>query len=115
MDIVLKFNVQGSVEEPYAVTFERIGAKLRAYCSCEAAERGLHCKHRINILKGDKKGIVSGNEADVPKVVSMLAGTKLEIIMKEVGALEDEAERIKKELKKSKEKLARWMDPPANY
>ncbi|MBI9083500.1 MAG: SWIM zinc finger family protein [Desulfobacterales bacterium] len=103
------FLVKGSAAEPYRVTFEKEGSNLKAYCTCPAGEHGLHCKHRVNILKGIEKGIVSENVADVAGVASWLPGSDLEEAIRVVDDLEAHASRIKKELSKAKKILARSM------
>jgi uncharacterized Zn finger protein len=48
------FLVQGSAAEPYKVIFKlRDDKNLSAYCTCQAGQKGTHCKHRINILRGE--------------------------------------------------------------
>lgn len=107
--MIQEFFVQGSAPEPYHVTFEKEGNKLNAYCTCPAGQNGMHCKHRLNILKGSIKKIVNGNQSDVEKVVSWLHGTDLEEAIKRVDQLEKEASIIKKKLSRAKKLIARLM------
>lgn len=104
-----EFLVKGSASDPYRVVFNKDGRNLSAYCTCPAEENGLYCKHRINILRGSTKNIVSGNPADVTDVVTWLGGTDVEACLDSVEKLESEAERIKSELTKAKKDLARAM------
>jgi len=106
----VSFEVQGSAPEPYTVTFiKRTENNLSAYCSCPAGENGLHCKHRINILMGETKGIVSDNLGDVSIVQAWVPGTDIEEKLLKALRLESEFNRIKKELSTAKKELAQAM------
>jgi hypothetical protein len=105
-----RFEVQGSAPAPYRVTFiRREGHNLSAYCSCPAGENGQHCKHRLNILAGESKGIVSQNVNDVALVQAWLPGTDLEAAIEKMRNLEAEAARITKALSLAKKDVARAM------
>ncbi|WP_405220171.1 hypothetical protein [Lentisalinibacter sediminis] len=104
-----EFQVKGSVAEPYTVTFERSGANLTALCTCKAAQNGQHCKHRLEIMRGESKGIVSDNVADAASVPAMVDGSDVEPYLREVERLEAEAGEIKKRLAGAKKTLARRM------
>ena len=106
----IRFQVQGSAPSPYDVTFVNRGSgNLSAFCTCPAGENGQSCKHRIAILNGETKGIVSGNEHEVPLVASWLAGSDIESALKEVVAAELLLERAKKEVARVKKLLAQAM------
>ena len=106
----IRFQVQGSADSPYDVTFVNRGkGNLSAYCTCPAGENGQYCKHRFAILNGEIKAIVSGNEHEVSLVVSWLAGSDIESALKDVAAAEFELERAKKEVSRVKKLLAEAM------
>ncbi len=113
MDEKIEFLVQGSAEEPYAVTFNKNGNNLTAHCTCPAGQVGQYCKHRFGILKGISKGIVSGNESQVITVADWLPGTDVEIALNEVEEAEKvyemEVKKLKKVLTGYKKKLARAL------
>jgi uncharacterized Zn finger protein len=104
-----EFVVQGSAPEPYHVTFEKEGNRFNAYCTCPAGQNGMHCKHRLNILKGSAKKILSDNHSDVEEVVSWLPETDLEKAINQLERLEKEAAKIKKQLSIAKKQLAQSM------
>lgn len=107
---VIEFLVQGSLPEPYEVTFTRSGNTINAFCTCPAAESGgTACKHRLSILTGLKVGIVSGNVDQVQAVASWLASSNLEMRMAEVDHAEQEAEAAKKTVSAAKKRLAAAM------
>lgn len=105
----ISFKVQGSAAEPYTTTFKREGSNLTAHCSCPAGEMGQYCKHRLNILEGITKGIVSGNEPEVATVVTWLRGTDVEQALQAVRDAEKRYDEAKKQLDGLKKKLARAL------
>ncbi|MBE3063506.1 MAG: SWIM zinc finger family protein [Spirochaetes bacterium] len=104
------FLVQGSAADPYTVTFkQRSPGNLSAYCTCPAGEKGTFCKHRLGILRGEARGIVSPNAADVARVRSWLAGSDVEAAIAAVEACEDAVTRAESDLAKAKKALGRAM------
>ena len=106
----LRFSIHGSSDEPYTVRFERpASGNLNAYCTCPAGKNGQYCKHRVNLLNGEIKGIVSGNEDDLPKLAEMIKGSDVETTYNRVIDLEAQAARIKKQISDAKKDLAAAM------
>ena len=106
----LIFMVKGSAEDPYEVKFlKRSETNLSAYCTCPAGKKGQYCKHRFNILKGIKKGIVSDNLDDVETVASWLPGSDIEKAMAYVAESEKRLTAAKKKLSEAKKLVARAM------
>lgn len=103
------FLVQGSAPEPYKVTFRKNGTNLSAYCTCPAGENGQHCKHRLGILSGSTKSIVSKNTSDVEVVCDWLPGSDIEEAWLEHTRLESELIKVKRNLSEAKKALARAM------
>ncbi len=101
----IKFLVQGSSPEPYEVVFNNDEGKLTAYCSCPAGEHGTHCKHRVRILGGSSKDIVSDNKKDIETVLSWLPGTLLESAIKEFITTEKIYEKANKDFTNAKKIL----------
>lgn len=105
----LQFIVEGSRGDEYLVTFEREGRNLNAFCTCQAGQNGLYCKHRFALMDGDMTTLLSDNASDVGKMKAILAGTDVEAAYKRVL----EAERVHKaatrELSDAKKALARAM------
>ena len=106
----LTFRVKGSSSDPYEVIVIKDGDSLTALCSCPAGQHGNFCKHRIGILDGKTRGIVSDNADSVPTVVGWLAGTDVEAALAEVRAVEKNKDAGKDELATAKRKLARAMN-----
>lgn len=106
----LSFQVKGSSAEPYEVTFIKDGDSLTALCSCPAGQYGNFCKHRISILDGDGRAIVSDNADSVPTVVDWLQGTDVAAALGEFRELEESTDKPKSALVAAKRKLARAMN-----
>ena len=105
----IKFLVQGSALEPYELSFRKSGANIISLCTCPAALNGQHCKHRLGIFRGSRKGIISGNEDQVALVQSWIPGTDIELLLNQVAEAESTFERAKKDLGTLKKRLARAM------
>ena len=103
----IAFLVQGSQEKPYEVTFKSDGKRLVARCTCTAARNGLHCKHRLLIMKGKTNGIISDNKDEVATVTAFwLPGTQVEEALRKVEICEAKVKKSKKPDKRAKENLA---------
>jgi hypothetical protein len=105
----LSFLVKGSSAEPYEVTFIKDGNSLTALCSCPAGQYGNFCKHRISILEGDGKAIISDNASRVPTIIDWLQGTDVAAALTEFREIE-KADKPKSVLVAAKRKLARAMN-----
>lgn len=106
----LVFMVQGSAIEPYKVVFSRLSATVIAvYCDCPAGGMGIACKHRLNIINGKTKGIVSGNEGQVAEIAAWLPGSDIERAIAEVVTADELLDHAKDRLFRAKRELARTM------
>jgi hypothetical protein len=103
---MLSFQVHGTSGEIYLVEAERIGTFLRMTCSCQAADYGIHCHHRLELLAGDASAVVSGNAADVSTLVDMLAGSTLEAALADLH----KAEAIQQAAKRERDKRMKAVD-----
>ena len=106
----LKFLVKGSAPQPYELIFIKDGASLTAICNCPAGAHGNFCKHRIGILDGKPKGLVSDNAEQVTTVVEWLVGTDVEAALHALRAIEKDKTVPKSDLAAAKKKLARAMN-----
>ena len=104
---MLRFKMRGSQGDLYLVEVHTTAAAtLRLTCTCEAADHGIHCHHRIELLRGDAKNLVSKNAADVAELQRMLVGTKLAAAMEELAA----AERAQAEAKVARDRCMHAVD-----
>jgi hypothetical protein len=100
------FKVQGSASEPYTTSFYQTESKIVAQCSCPAGKMGQLCKHRLCILQGDTKGIVSSNSSDIQDVLSWIRGTDVEDALRQFQEAEKNFAEAKKQLGVIKRRLA---------
>ncbi|MEO5346731.1 MAG: hypothetical protein H7834_10195 [Magnetococcus sp. YQC-9] len=56
------------------IMVRKTGKNLTATCSCTSGVDDI-CQHRINLLSGSARDVISNNTEDVKKVVSWIAGT----------------------------------------
>lgn len=106
----LQFKIKGSSDTPYSIRIvRREDGNLSAYCTCQAADNGLHCKHRIGVLSGKPAGVVGDRSADLKIVQSWVKGSDIEAVMLELQAAEDQLEEIKTKVARLKKTLARAM------
>jgi hypothetical protein len=102
----IEFKVQGREDEPYTVTINKVGSNLSAECTCAAGTYGSFCKHRVNIIKGNKDGIVSTNLSELPIVKKWFTGTIIEKNILEIEKTEAEIETLNKKVKGLKKQLS---------
>lgn len=102
----LSFTVEGSRGDLYSVTFVRSGNNLNCFCSCQAGQNGLYCKHRFALMEGDVTDLVSENEDDVGLLKQMLVGTDVEAAYAIVRDAEISYEKAKQTLSDAKHRLA---------
>lgn len=107
--MIKRFEVKGSASEPYKILIKKDIKNLSAYCTCPAGSNGMHCKHRISILLGSSKNVVSDNASEVDEVAAWVAGSDIEAALNIIAELEDQSTRIKKELSAARKALAKTM------
>jgi uncharacterized Zn finger protein len=108
--VIYSFQIQGSADDPYDVSFERTGNNLRAACTCSAGKNGTHCKHRINLLNGVVDGLVSENLMEVNALKELLTGSDVEAAMAILSNAEEKLASVKREVSKAKKQLAASMN-----
>lgn len=109
----IKFMYRGSASKPYVIRIVKSSEdELSAFCNCEAASQGMHCKHRIGILFGDKSKLVKPNDDDLTLVQTWLVGTRLELALTNLRDLEAEEARLKIAVSDAKKHLAKVMGKP---
>lgn len=106
----LDFVVLGSQGDPYEITATRSGDTLALSCDCPAGGHGLHCRHRLALLKGDITALDSNNPADVKTLIQWLHGTPLEQAIVACDAAQARFDAAKSELARRKKAMGRIMD-----
>ena len=106
----LVFEIQGSEIDPYTVRIvERDKGNVSAYCSCQAGQNGLHCKHRLGLLSGNPVGLVGNRNIDVETVLSWVRGSDIETIIVQLQESEKQMENLKTQIAKLKRSFAKAM------
>jgi hypothetical protein len=102
----LIFRVQVSNETPhYIVTIRRDKKNLTALCTCEQGGDHTLCKHRLSILSGKAKWVISDNTADVRQVLSWVAWTDVGQAIAKVVHAQKQLKDAEKELAKATERM----------
>ncbi len=109
MSGILHFLIQGSQPDPYVVTFQRHNRQVIAKCTCLAGENGQVCKHRLSLMEGDFRQVLSFDEVDRDRLIVMLADSELEEQYQAYLAAIDENEAATKRMKDRKKSLAMLM------
>ena len=74
----LSFLVQVSSDTPHCtVTVRNDGDIVTARCTCESGGPGVLCKHRLSILSGQTKWVISNNLLSVKRVLTWVASTDI--------------------------------------
>lgn len=84
------FVVKGSTGTLYNVDFIRRGESLTAFCDCKAGRSRNQCKHRIDLLTGNKKNLVEGEE-QFHKLKELLVGTDVQQALQDLLEAESKA------------------------
>ena len=103
------FEVQGSAKEPYSVKFQQLAGRIAASCTCPAGVFQDLCKHRVMILNGITKDIVSDNAAAVAQIQQWIVGTEVAAALAEMTSIEAQIDQLKKQLKEVKKTVAHIM------
>lgn len=106
----IRFAVQGSAAEPYDVLFVNRGDGIvSAYCTCQAGENGMICKHRMGIIRDPLPVILSGSGQDVATVRDWIKGSDIEDALNRLDQSERELDAAKGKVSKAKKALAAAM------
>lgn len=106
-----EFEIEGSQGDIYEVIFLYDGDKeISGECTCPAGRYEDQCRHRLMILAGDSKNIVSDNLGDLKKFQKIFKGTPLEGAFKKLKELEKQQDDIKKKVKEAKKELGKLLN-----
>jgi hypothetical protein len=107
---MLELQVEGSSGDHYAVTFIREGNNLHTSCTCQAGQKGIHCKHRLSLLAGDISRVVGTPPSDIgSKIAALLTGSDVAQALENLHVAEATAATAQAELKRVKKALDRVM------
>ena len=106
----LEFLVKGSAKEPYEVIFIKDGENLTGICTCPAGTYGNVCKHRVSIIDGDARAVVSDNPDEVDTIAAWVIGTDVEAALKALRAAEAAGAPSSDAVKDARANLARALN-----
>ncbi len=102
----LIFRVQTSNEHPhYVVTVCKAEKNLTVHCTCENGGPHTLCKHRLSILAGKAKWVISENVTDVEQVRSWVAWTDVGQAINKVTQAQKKIKEAEKDRDKALERL----------
>jgi hypothetical protein len=84
----IAYSVQGSSSEPYIVTISL--SPFTVECTCQAAEVGLPCRHRIKIISGEDPGIINGDKSKFPDIAAAAKKTPVFDLLEKYEGLKDD-------------------------
>lgn len=109
--MTLRFQIQGSADEPYVVIFSRSdNNNLTGSCTCKAGMVGQYCKHRFALLDGDVTNMVGDNHAEVALLAEWLPGSDVASAIASCKEAETLVVAAQAELSRRKKILARALN-----
>jgi uncharacterized Zn finger protein len=103
-----------SGDEPYHVSIQFQDNKVTATCDCQAGQHGLHCKHRMAVIAGDKTVLYDATQyPDLSRASDLLSRSRIKGVLDDVHAAEEAVEAAKREFKRQKARLGRLMNEGA--
>lgn len=105
----LWFVVGGSAGSEYRVVLSQAADSVRMTCTCQAAQHGQQCRHRIALLCGDADAVIGGDVDQVAVLSGRIAGTELAAAMNEYLACEAKKQGADRAFKAAKKRLAKSM------
>ncbi len=98
----LKFIAQASNAEPhYQVTIRKEESNLTARCTCPEGGVGHICRHRLSILSGDNRMVVSDNPEDVRHVEAWVVWSDVGMLIARLAEAQRRFQRVKAEAERS--------------
>ena len=98
----LKFIAQASnTEPPCTVTVTKEENNLTARCTCPEGGVGHICRHRLSILSGDGRMIISDNPGDVRHVEAWVVWSDVGMLIARLADAQGKFQNVKEEAEKS--------------
>ena len=98
----LQFMAQESNDEPpRRVTITKEKGNVTARCTCPRGGVGHICRHRLSILAGNSRMVVSGNVADVKHVEAWVVWSDVGVLIARLIDAQKRLHAVKSEAEKS--------------
>lgn len=103
----LKFAVRSSSSDAvYDLEAYRTTRGIRFNCTCEAAENGTHCKHRLSLLSGDSKALDKSSKSTVAELKELFDGSETMSSVQRLLAMEADLAKLQRAIKAEKKAIA---------
>lgn len=98
---------KSSGTKPYEVEFTVDGNTLVVFCNCQAGSFGKLCKHKTELLAGDKSRLYAESEVSKFERVQEIVRTAPELVRlaEDIAESESIVSTVQAKLKKSKKRL----------
>ncbi|MBE6442289.1 MAG: hypothetical protein E7022_08200 [Desulfovibrio desulfuricans] len=104
------FTVSGDSGHDYELSIGHSEDGMYFRCSCPAGQNGQLCKHRLRILQGDDSAMYYTDENTMLLLNNFRSLPEIKSILAKKYEIEQEQERLKKELNKLKKKMGRIFE-----
>jgi len=96
--------------EPYIVDFMREKGLLSVFCNCAAGDFGKFCKHKWQLLSGDRSMLYSSeDEEKLQQVEEWVEESSFSLLYSDVNELEAQVAKLKAQIKKAKKDAEKRM------
>jgi hypothetical protein len=96
--------------EPYIVDFTRENGLLSVFCNCTAGDFGKFCKHKWQLLSGDRGMLYSSeDEEKLQQVEEWVEVSSFYSLYSDVNELEAQVAKLKAQIKKAKKDAEKRM------
>lgn len=99
-----------SGDEPYIVDFIKENGLLSVFCNCTAGDWGKFCKHKWQVLSGDRSMLYSPeDEEKLQQVEEWVSESSFSSLYVDVNELEEQVAQLKARIKKAKKDAEKKM------
>ena len=99
-----EFKVRGSEGDLYQIAFVQTPHGLIVSCTCKAGQNGMFCRHRLQLMAGDKSDLEDTSRLqELDAVLDWPEFTEIRKSINELNEVQkkiDELDRVKSKLKK---------------
>ena len=107
----LSIEALGSSGDLYEIEIQFGKSRPTISCNCDAGQRGVQCKHRIALLRGDYSNVPDPqDQADVRSALTTMSNSPLMKAFEAYEQAESAKQNAEKALKVAKDILARTMN-----
>lgn len=98
-----------SSDETYSLVAYKTDSGVRFACTCPAGENGYFCNHRHAVMIGDVSHLIDPDVSVLAEMQTLFTGHPYWEIAAELALLEQQAEKLKRQIKKKRDMLAKSL------